>query len=46
MTCYQCGRKGHKKRDCRYYKAELERKKSGGDKPRDKKEDKTDAQDN
>ena len=27
VTCYQCGRKGHKKLDCKYYKAELERKK-------------------
>ena len=26
VTCYQCGRKGHKKPDFRYYKAELERK--------------------
>ncbi|MCO5576745.1 hypothetical protein L7F22_030563 [Adiantum nelumboides] len=27
ITCYQCGRKGHKKPDCRFYKQELERKK-------------------
>ncbi|KAH7438914.1 hypothetical protein KP509_04G036700 [Ceratopteris richardii] len=27
VSCYQCGRKGHKKPDCRYYKKELERKK-------------------
>ena len=26
ITCYQCGRKDHKKHDCVYYKAELERK--------------------
>ena len=33
MTCnYQGGRKGHQKPDCRYYKAELERKKNKGDK--------------
>ena len=32
VTCYQCGRKGRKKPDCRYYKAELERKKNTGDK--------------
>mgnify|MGYP000016945791 CR=1 FL=1 len=36
VTCYQCGRKGHKKPDCRYYKAELERKKNFGDKKKDK----------
>lgn len=46
VTCYQCGRKGHKKPDYRYYKAELERKKSDGDKRKEKKEVKTDAQDN
>ena len=46
VTCYRCGRKGHKKPDCRYYKAELERKKNGGDKKKEKKEGKTDAQDN
>ena len=28
VTHYQCGRKGHKKPDCRYYKAKLERKKN------------------
>lgn len=27
MTCYQCGRKGYKKPDCRYFKKEQERKK-------------------
>ena len=32
VTCYQCGRKGRKKPDCRYYKAELERKKNTSDK--------------
>ncbi len=45
VTCYQCGRKGHKKPDCRFYKAELERKKNAGDKKKEKKEDKTEAQD-
>ena len=30
------GKKGHKKPDCRYYKAELERKKNSGDKKKDK----------
>ncbi|MCO5567372.1 hypothetical protein L7F22_021062 [Adiantum nelumboides] len=45
VTCYQCGRKGHKKPDCRYYKAELERKKNGGDKKKEKKEVKRDARD-
>ncbi|KAH7277474.1 hypothetical protein KP509_39G053300 [Ceratopteris richardii] len=45
VTCYQCGRKGHKKPDCRYYKAHLERNRSAGDKKKGKKEDKTDAQD-
>ena len=25
VTCHQCGRKGHTKPDCRYYKAEFER---------------------
>ena len=43
VTCYQCGRKGHKKPDCRYYKAELERKKNTGEKK--KKETKSEAQD-
>ena len=32
VTCYQCGRKGHKKSDCTYYKPEFERKKNTGDK--------------
>ena len=32
MACYQCGRKGHKKSDCTYYKPEFERKKNTGDK--------------
>ena len=32
VTCNQCCRKGHKKPDCRYYKAELERKTNIGDK--------------
>ena len=27
ITCFQCGRKGHKKHDCRFYKNKLERKK-------------------
>ena len=27
MTCVKCGRKRHKKPDCRFYKQELERKK-------------------
>ncbi|KAH7431388.1 hypothetical protein KP509_08G045900 [Ceratopteris richardii] len=44
-TCYQCGGKGHKKPDCRYYKAQLERNRNAGDKKKGKKEDKTDAQD-
>ena len=35
VTCYQCGIKGHKKPDCRYYKAALERKKSGSDKKKE-----------
>ena len=26
ITCFQCGRKGHKKLDCRFYKQDLERK--------------------
>ncbi|KAH7288390.1 hypothetical protein KP509_31G025000 [Ceratopteris richardii] len=43
VTCYQCGRKGHKKPDCRYYKAELERKKNTGDKK--KKDTKNEAHD-
>ena len=41
VTCYQCGKKGHMKPDCRYYKAELKRKKNF----EDKKKDKTAAQD-
>ena len=41
VTCYQCGRKGRKKPDCRYYKAELERKKNTGDKK--KKDDENEA---
>lgn len=32
VTCYQCGRKGHKKPDCRYFKKEQERKKEAQDK--------------
>ena len=36
VTCYQCGKKGHKKPDCRYYKAKLERKQNFGDKKKDK----------
>ena len=32
ITCYHCGRKGHKKPDCRYWKMELERKKNVGEK--------------
>ncbi|KAH7439944.1 hypothetical protein KP509_04G083400 [Ceratopteris richardii] len=44
VTCYQCGRKGHKKPDCRYYKAELERKKNTGNKK--KKDTKNEAHDN
>ncbi|KAH7420572.1 hypothetical protein KP509_13G012700 [Ceratopteris richardii] len=44
VTCYQCGTKGHKKHDCRYYKARFERKKNAGDKKKEKKEDKIDAQ--
>ena len=32
VTCYQCGSKGHKKPDCKYYKAELARRKNTGDK--------------
>ncbi|KAH7302046.1 hypothetical protein KP509_23G053800 [Ceratopteris richardii] len=43
VTCYQCGRKGHKKPDCRFYKAELERKKNTGD--RKKKDTKNEAHD-
>ncbi|KAH7416413.1 hypothetical protein KP509_14G090400 [Ceratopteris richardii] len=43
VTCYQCGRKGHKKPDCRYYKAELERKKNTFD--RKKKDTKNEAHD-
>ena len=31
VTCYQCGSKGHKKPDCKYYKAELEREKNTDD---------------
>ena len=31
VTCYLCGRKGHKKPDCKYYKAELEREKNTDD---------------
>ena len=27
MICYQCGRKSHKKPNCRYHKAKLEKKK-------------------
>ena len=27
ITCIKCGRKGHKKPDCRFYKQELERNK-------------------
>ncbi|KAH7302750.1 hypothetical protein KP509_23G085600 [Ceratopteris richardii] len=45
VTCYQCGRKGHKKPDCPFYKAKLERKKNVGDKRKDKKEDRTDGYD-
>ncbi|KAH7422992.1 hypothetical protein KP509_12G034600 [Ceratopteris richardii] len=45
VTCYQCGSKGHKKPDCRYYKAQLKRKKNARDEKKEKKEDKTDAQD-
>ena len=41
VTCYQCGGKGRKKPDCRYYKAELERKKNTGDKK--KKDDENEA---
>ena len=41
ITCYQCGRKGHKKPDCRYYKMGLERKKNVGEKKN--KDDKFDA---
>ena len=37
----QCGKKGHKKPNCCYYKAKLERKKNSGD----KKKDKTDTHD-
>ena len=32
VPCYQCGREGYKKPDCKYYKAELERKKNIGEK--------------
>ncbi|MCO5575629.1 hypothetical protein L7F22_029431 [Adiantum nelumboides] len=32
VTCYQCGRKGHKKPDCRYFKKEQERKKEAQEK--------------
>ena len=32
ITCYQCGRKGHEKLDCRYLKIELERKTNVGEK--------------
>ena len=42
MTCYHCGRKGHKKPNCRYYKAKLEKMKKMSDKT--KKETKTKAQ--
>ena len=31
ITCFQCGRKGHKKPDCRFYKQELERRKNKKD---------------
>ena len=36
VTCYQCSKKSHKQPGCRYYKAELERKKNFGDKKKDK----------
>ena len=38
VTCYQCGRKGHKKPDCRYYKKEQERKKTANSDKKKKEE--------
>ena len=38
VTCYQCGRKGHKKPDCRYYKKEQERKKIASNEKKKKEE--------
>ena len=44
VTCYQCGRKGHKKPDCRYYKKEQERKKTANN-DKKKKEEKVETGD-